>query len=702
MLALQTRVHLLSCRINSFVLPLAKDYKQHRRVPSPQLLKDLVLRCLRHSWINPSVSTPPKATQQRTCKVFNIINRSILILLLLPISILEPSKLSRRQQMMAMQHSQQQTQEMARNYQMRVVQQRQAMMQANNIKAQNLHQAGGMGGMPSQTRNPQPAPMNASPTRTQPPGGRVTDSSQFLKQLATFMSGRGLQIDPQPQVGDRRVHLAQLYTLVVKKGGSKKITQTGAWPGIAADLQFSQAQYPMAPQELKAAFERNLGPYEEAWMQAQQKQRLVTGSNAMAQPSPSELGSVSQQMSPAKQQFPSGHIPPGPTFPQPSSHPQQQGMMQPQHQAHGERPGSMNGFSTPQQGGSQNRRGNAIDFNRATSLRATNSSSPHAAAGVLPGPSTLTAEKQNGKSMVESPQEHQVEQNGIPPKKSYQLDPNFEPKVRTLDTHGGIDLPLFEELGADVAACRPGVPSWNEMGTVDIHALTLSLQSDIHAEVRLALDTLAVLSAEQRIPMGIHLASCEDLVGCLVDCGESQLQKLVDSAAETSTDIELISYENVIRGWRLETNGLQDVPIFGTKEYELDRAIERLICITTILRNFSFYQHNHPQLADIVVVKFLATLIRHLGTRKMLLRTYFDTADLMKDLVTFLSNISHEVVLPSNEDALALLQFLLSFAPAPPPSMVPGEPLAFSPYQPAIHRYLPPAVDSPRKTAGPR
>jgi len=62
--------------------------------------------------------------------------------------------------------------------------------------------------------------------------------------------------------------------------------------------------------------------------------------------------------------------------------------------------------------------------------------------------------------------------------------------------------------------------------------------------------------------------------------------------------------------------------------------------------------------------------------------------------VIFLSGVSHEVALPGREQALCLLHFLLAFAPCPLPNYVGSDRVIFSPYDPAVHRYLPAALDS--------
>jgi SWI/SNF chromatin-remodeling complex subunit SWI1 len=77
----------------------------------------------------------------------------------------------------------------------------------------------------------------------------------------------------------------------------------------------------------------------------------------------------------------------------------------------------------------------------------------------------------------------------------------------------------------------------------------------------------------------------------------------------------------------------------------------------------------------------------------MLLRTNQNTLDFMKDVIIFLSNLAQTVELPGREQALCLLHFLLAFAPCPTPNGT-GDSVSFSPYDPAVHRYLPPAIDS--------
>jgi len=273
---------------------------------------------------------------------------------------------------------------------------------------------------------------------------------------------------------------------------------------------------------------------------------------------------------------------------------------------------------------------------------------------------------------------------------------NHEPRWKFLeDSWGGIDGVDNRAREAEkLVAIIPNVPNLEEMGIVDIVALTHSLQSGIHAEMRYALDTLVKMSFHRLV--FIDLDACEDLIDILLDCAEDQVELLAEDAPEVSDILDLGSYEEVIRNVKMEIHGLQDIPEVGTMAWQLDRAADRLIAITTILRNLSapYIQgdkHNRV-LADAKVIKFLSSTIRYLGTRNMFLRSYVNAQDFMKDVVIILSNVSDRVSLPSREDALNILQFLLSFAPGPSPTST--KPLRFAHYNVEIHKYYPPAIDA--------
>ena len=538
---------------------------------------------------------------------------------------------------------------------------------------------------------------NSGAPRPQPPAARQANPEQFVKNLAQFMHQRGQALNLSPAVGDRVINLMHLYGTVIKLGGSRKVTASGAWPAVAATMQFPQAQYPLAPQELREHYERNLALYEEAWLQSQQQQqqqRQRAMSN-MQQMQPADGNPVQQQMSPTK-----------PFDPRPQTQPMQY-MVPQQHPVHPAQAHQMaakptfspqneprhlstNGHVTPEPPSKQP---SAYPYQVPSRTDKFHSASPHSQQATIPAASPTPKNNDENIGSRGSPHALQVTpltNPGQRPASPAQV--NYSPRTRVLDTYGGIDVGALGHLGAELALLKPNVPSFVELGVINIHALTMSLQSGIHAEVRLALDTLATISVEPRFQLS--LPRCEDLLETLIDCAEVQVELLAENAAEVS-DVMLISpYEDVLRSSRMEIDMLQDVPPFGSLDHELDGAVERLICITTILRNLSFVELNQKPLADSIVVRSICTIIRYLGTRNMLLRTHGNTLDFMKDIIIYLSNLSQVIELPGKEEALSLLHFLLAFAPCPPPTNPGSDIVMFSPYQPSLHRYLPPAVDS--------
>lgn len=502
------------------------------------------------------------------------------------------------------------------------------------------------------------------------------------------MQQHNMQFVDRPVIAGRHIHCVQLFFNVMKMGGSKKVTHTGQWPKVVLSLGINIEQFTSAVRELQNYWHANLLPYETYMQTQQQQQRQAMLSNHHQ----GGDGNLRQEVfSPTKQM----HNQQGQQLMQPPPHMHAQYQTPQRHMVstqHETRPGLQNGYMTPQPGQAQGRPSNVYSMPQL-GMQAPPRSDPSKEAQK---PSTAVKKEAD---------DHRIPH--ISENKNWKLEPKTvdlaEHKVfdatslnngDTAPTYGGIELaPGSNFLGTvdDLLKYKLSVPKVEELGVIDIRALTLSLRSGIHGEVRLALDTLASLTIEQ-IPL--HLDNCEDLLEALIDCAEDQVDLLADHAAEVSDAMLISSYEEIARGCKIENATLQDVPEFGTLEYDLDRAVDRLICVTTILRNFSFLEHNHTALADPMVVRFMTTVIRYLGTRTMLLRTNLNALDFSKDVLTFLTNVSQRIDLPGKEEALCILHFLLSFAPSPAPHSAEDEEISFSSYIPAIHRYFPHAVDS--------
>ncbi|SMY28882.1 unnamed protein product [Zymoseptoria tritici ST99CH_1A5] len=586
-------------------------------------------------------------------------------------------------------------QDAQRQYQLKLMQHQQALRMQSGMA--NARMAAGQPGQPGQMSNLAAIQQQQQQQRQaagQMANGQATATSQaqaqsmhlqaekrkaFIKQLHGYAQQQGRQFNPQPQVAGKPLDLYTLFNYVISNGGSQQIERQGQWPGIAAKMQFP----PNAVEEIKATYLNDVGAYERAWtqvrlqhkqdqarMHAQQMAGYGGGqqSPTKAIPGPTAQTAYQQQMQQLQQQQQQN--------PPPQSTPVQANAALPQ-----------NGMTTPGQlmgpGAGQHHR-------RTSSMRRPDQTTPQT--GSVPpgaGASPLLVKQQRPPSVKQ-------ESSGAVMKSEEPQSSNYVPQSRSIESDGGYDIPALFELGTVIEQAKPNMPTVDEMGVIDTKAITLSLASGIHSEVRYALDTLVIITFETRV--ALNLEQCEDLLDVLIDCAEEQTEALSEEAVEVSDALDLPSYEDVLRNNKIEADTLQDVPEFGTQAYDLDRAADRLIAITTILRNFSFYEFNHRLLTSSTAIKWLSNTIRLLGTRNMLLRTHHNTQDFYKDIVIFLSNVTQTLEIPSREDALHLLHFLLAFAPQPAPSFANSTStpptLSFTPYVPSLHRYLPPAVDS--------
>ena len=258
-------------------------------------------------------------------------------------------------------------------------------------------------------------------------------------------------------------------------------------------------------------------------------------------------------------------------------------------------------------------------------------------------------------------------------------------------THGGLPVSnlFFKDTSDVLIKYKRSAPQLSELGVIDIKALTLSIKSGIHGEIRFALDVMAALSRARPPP----LRECEELLDTLIDFTSDQIEMLADGSFKSSDSCQLLSNEAQIRGFTTQSYALQEVPDIGSRTYNLDRAASRLISVMTILRNLSLLPDNRERLREPSVIRLMTTVVRFLGTRDLFLRTHENAVNFNKDMIIFLSAMSPYIDLTAKEEGLAILQFLLSFAPEPWPA-IQDERVSFALYVPTMHRYLAHAVDA--------
>lgn len=488
----------------------------------------------------------------------------------------------------------------------------------------------------------------------QPRMSQQPSPSEFFRGLQQFCAAKGRPLDMRPQICGRPVDAMRLYQALQRGGGSHRISKMNQWHMVAQALQLFQPQEcRQAGMELQQYWMNNIGAFEQMWIQNQKmKQSQMSSQNSPIHESQQVNNMPNHRRGPSDLQQTSMNG-------------------KPQNQINGltSTKDSHEQF-TGHQRQSQSRQLEPEQFDALQSEHQAEEPQQRP-------PSTVKQEPEEESTM---PFQKPIE------------DP-FLPEVMSASrNHGPINVEEIFSIGQHLIEMKPVVPSIRELGVVDIHALTMAIKSGMHGETRNALDTLVTLSSEPSLQIQLDL--CDDLMETLVDCAQVELDFLADHASEVSDEVSLSSYEELVRSCHVEAKTLQPIPAFGSLDYDLDRAADRLICITTLIRNFSFYEPNFATLGQQDVVQLVTRIIQHIGTKDMPLRTSRNTLDFMKDIIIYLSNLSSSLHLPSRQDALCVLHFLLTFAPAPPPISPNSDRIAFASYTPSIHKYLPPAVDS--------
>jgi SWI/SNF chromatin-remodeling complex subunit SWI1 len=553
-----------------------------------------------------------------------------------------------------------------RDYQM------QMQAQARQLQAQAAHArptSSGMGQM-GKPNVPMPNPQMASMQQMQQNARSQITPEVFARGLQSFMQQKGIPVNVNPVICGRPLHLMPLFSSIIKAGGSLKITKLNQWPNVAQQFGFPSSHLGPAAQELRDYWSRNVFAYENAW---------VTKQNRQGQQVRHPSGDFDAQHQLQNQMSPNKHHFAGPDF---GSHTSDTHTLK----LNGSNASQvLNGYTPPAQLKDQSRQQPAPVQHRANASRQMEAKQLNGISTQYPP----AKKHDSGQSkMLKTEAEAQM------PRKQPIEDP-FRPQVlpgNETRMHGPINVEEMISITHSLLDLKPVTPMFRELGAIDIHALNMSIKSGILAEVRLALDTLTTISLESTTHLSLD--ACDDLVESLVDCAQEQVDLLAKHATEVSDEMLISSYEHVMRSCRIEAESLQEVHEMGSVEYDLDRAVDRLICITTLIRNFSFYETNFGLLGMPEVVRLLTSVVKYVGTKEMFLRSHRNTLDFMKDVIIYLSNLSHSIQLPGKDEALCLLHFLLSFAPCPHPVSSTGEGVSFASYDPNIHKYTPSAVDS--------
>ncbi|KAJ2822673.1 hypothetical protein IWW50_004112 [Coemansia erecta] len=257
----------------------------------------------------------------------------------------------------------------------------------------------------------------------------------------------------------------------------------------------------------------------------------------------------------------------------------------------------------------------------------------------------------------------------------------YFPLERSLDTVGGVDLQTVIALRP-----QPHQPSVSEYGSVDIRALTLSIESGIAMEVTNALNTLIRVTAHPDIVL--PLSQCEELAETLFGVLESiQLPEHAGASDEPPAEIPTYSSET-LRFGDLYTNAPSEGGIVGDDMQDMTAVrgllqggdalwsftSDRTLTVVYALRNLAFLPVNQQYLAQSsdfahafagLVAKCEAA-VRGLdqGHDAMQSLVVLRALELRKSLVVMLANIADKVDLQAADGAFlrAVLRLIGYFA----------------------------------------
>ena len=536
-----------------------------------------------------------------------------------------------------------------------------------------------------------------------------------MQSLYEYMARRGTPIQSTPFVGSRQIDLFTLYMTVIKEGGYQAATNKGAWGRVAVQSNFP-AQDHAIPSQLAELYKTCILPFEEAFQKARQQRQLASGQGRSPRLPPQPPNPVTQAGMQGAVQPAMAHVP-QPAHQLPSIIPQVQ-HQPPIQTPHGATQGMLPPHMQQMQNGMVSQPIQPIQQHQAPNLipnhlqqRMPAQPQPHVPRPIFQQPSIpqhhnkvpIPSASPVRKPSLESTPQPQSRQSSIGKSISRKL--SYQPKKRNVDTHGGWHLHELIRFGQLVESYRPSVPQLQELGAVDVHALTMSLRSGLPGEITNALDILSVILNDART---LSLAESWDLLETLIEVGEDSAEVLEEGlrrkrrrvtcseTREKKSFLDFVRYHDLVQSCQGLAEDLDEL-VCGPESdrSDLKIAAQRILCIIAVIRNFSFNEFNHDILAGEDVVRFLSRLLRGMqeSTARPFMVTKRNNLELIRDIITTISNVAHCIRLPDFEAAQMIYSAILSFVPEDHSRMDPDV-LIFPPYKPGRDAYLPAALDA--------
>lgn len=472
------------------------------------------------------------------------------------------------------------------------------------------------------------------------------------------MEKRGTPIKSYPQINNTPINLMMLYALVMRAGGSRQVSAHNFWPKISASLGFPS---PDAISLLIQYYNSYLLPYEEAWLAAQQQQKSLQQAKA------NHSANVQSR---------------------PKNYPQKPVQTTPEAvHANGSMHGSLHSKS-PSPAFTANRFSPAAP----TTVSSERNAPPYPSAPTRPTPPTV-----------------QTSSSAAPVDSAEPVA--YQPIKKPIDPMLGYPLNVAATYRLDESLLRLQMPSIVDLGTVNIQALCMSLQSTLEKEITYAMNVLLILTNDQK--WMFPLSECQDVVDALIDVATQCLDNLL-SVLPNEDLMEIADKRPSYR--QLLYNCCVEISQFSREDFsnslsenktkdsinaiDVHNSEQNLLAVFVIFRNLSHFEANQNVLVQ--NPDFFPLLIRVVKSLNFhatsLLRSSRNTLDLHKDVLIVLCQLSQNFILPNVDVARHVLLFILSFSPfnrkKSKTILNDTLPTSIPSYTPATHPYAGPAINA--------
>ncbi|CUS24394.1 LAQU0S16e00716g1_1 [Lachancea quebecensis] len=347
----------------------------------------------------------------------------------------------------------------------------------------------------------------------------------FMKSLIENCKRRNAPLHALPEIQGRRVNLFVLYMMVQKLGGGESVTRFQQWPMLVQKLQLPQD----SSQQLATLYYHILLPYEQylaspEGIKETQSKRLflqqflqellkkILGTHSNIQPDGPAGVPTNTQTSP--QVNVQSNIQTNETNVSSYSTPNSTDMQDPNKVRKPRKP--------------KVKKKSKKDLEREMKYQQEQLQKQH-----------QFQQEQQSKLIAEQRFKQQQEQLRLQQQQAlrqnleYQKLPkvykrsfarNYVPFTRPIETSNGYDIRAISQIGEKIDANKPVFLFAPELGTINLHALSLSLLSDCLSETNVALNILLVTSADAVLK--ISLEHSEGLVDSLTILGCRILSKL--------------------------------------------------------------------------------------------------------------------------------------------------------------------------------